>query len=400
MSNGTRPPQLRIALVNDLLYPFFKGGVEKRVYDIGRRLAAEGHDVHLVGSKAWDGPRETTQEGMTLHGVRSSTKMHNGTGRRSIWQALVCAIGVAARLARMRVDVIDVQSMAPLSCLLALTVARLKRIPTVVTWHEVWGDYWQKYLGRLGLIGQMVERAMARLGHAHIAVSEETLARVVGLRARDPILIPNGIDLARVAAIDEAGDGPDVICVSRLVKHKNIPLLLDAIARMASPESVELAIVGDGPERAALERYAASLGLGGVRFRTDVDSEEELFALLKASSVFVLPSLREGFGLAVLEAATCGLPAIVIDHADNAANELAHPDLVLMEEPAILGAVIGNLLNDPGQWAKYSTASQEMAASHDLGWIVNRLVVQYRDVIHAGRAATDMSRQHATSARA
>jgi glycosyltransferase involved in cell wall biosynthesis len=54
-----------------------------------------------------------------------------------------------------------------------------------------------------------------------------------------------------------------------------------------------------------------------VTFTSDVGPHEEVFALMKASRVFVLPSVREGFGIAVAEALACGLPVVTTNAADN-----------------------------------------------------------------------------------
>ena len=370
---------LSIALVNDFIYPFSKGGVEKRVFDIAKQLAMRGHEVHLIGTKEWEGPSEILQENVMLHGVRSSTERHNGSGRRSIWQALVCSLLVSRRLASGHYDVIDVQSMAPLTCLFSILVARAKRIPVVVTWHEVWGRYWREYLGILGYVGQVIERLIARLGNEHIAVSDETFRRVQRLGVEEPCLVPNGVDLSLVDAVDKARSASDVICVSRLVKHKNIRMLIDAIALMnADGVHPEVSIIGSGPERVDLIRYAASLGVENLNFLTDVETEAQLLSLLKASRISVQPSLREGFGLAALEASACALPTLVVDHPDNASTEFVHPDLILPLDPEAFANKIRALLEDGELWLKQSTYSRESAGLYDFGWIMNRLERTYR----------------------
>lgn len=376
-SRSTDP--LRIALVNDLIYPFSKGGVEKRVYDIARQLAGRGHEVHLIGTKDWDGPDEISYEGFFLSGVRSTMRTHSVGGRRSIWQAVVCAFSVSTRLARSRFDVVDVQSMAPLSCLMALLVARLKGMPVVVTWHEVWGDYWREYLGTLGFLGQLVERAIARLGGAHIAVSGETYRRVRELRVPEAELLPNGIDMTLIGAAEPGELSSDVVCVSRLVNHKNIDVLIDSIAILNGDGLFPTVfVIGNGPERERLGRHAREASVKNIHFLTEVATEAELTAILKASRVFALPSHREGFGLAALEASACGLPTVVVDHPDNATKEFVHPDLVVPSEPSALAEKIRALLEDEELWMKHSTYSRESAESHDLGWITNRLETMYR----------------------
>ena len=59
----------RIALVYDAIFPFVKGGGEKRFYEVGQALAQDGYNVHLYGMKFWDGPAVITRNGVTLHGL-------------------------------------------------------------------------------------------------------------------------------------------------------------------------------------------------------------------------------------------------------------------------------------------------------------------------------------------
>jgi glycosyltransferase involved in cell wall biosynthesis len=47
---------MKIAFVTDVAYPYIKGGAEKRIYELSRRLAASGHDVHVYSIQWWDGP--------------------------------------------------------------------------------------------------------------------------------------------------------------------------------------------------------------------------------------------------------------------------------------------------------------------------------------------------------
>jgi len=82
-------------------------------------------------------------------------------------------------------------------------------------------------------------------------------------------------------------------------------------------------IIGDGPEREALHQQARTLGIdSAVEFCHDVE-QKELYSLIKASRLFVSLSVREGFGIAVLEAITCGVPVLTAEAPDNLAQYLA-----------------------------------------------------------------------------
>jgi glycosyltransferase involved in cell wall biosynthesis len=82
--------------------------------------------------------------------------------------------------------------------------------------------------------------------------------------------------------------------------------------------------VGFGPEEKDLILLSKEIGISrNVVFHGDLPDQREVFSLIKSSTVFVLPSTREGFGIVVLEANACGLPVITSDHQDNAARLIA-----------------------------------------------------------------------------
>ncbi len=304
-----------------------KGGVEKRIHEVSVRLADRGHEVHVYGMRCWDGPATIERDGVTLHGVCPGEGLYID-GRRTVPQALRFGSSVLRPLLASGADVIDCQNFPYFSCFSAKAASVLRGAPLVVTWHEVWGDYWYDYLGRRGVFGKAVERLAAGLSDHAVAVSPSTARALAALGVPGPVpVVPNGIDLARIAAVPPAAEEWDVIFTGRLIREKNVDLLLRALVgvREEVPDLRAL-IVGDGPERAALEALARDLGLAGaVRFTGFLPRYDDVIAAMKASRVFVLPSTREGFGIAALEAMACGLPVVTVDHPGNAARDLVVP---------------------------------------------------------------------------
>jgi glycosyltransferase involved in cell wall biosynthesis len=190
----------------------------------------------------------------------------------------------------------------------------------------VWGqEYWVRYAGRLGHVGSLIERLAAHMPDQIIAVSPQTAERLrATLRLSTPISsIPLGVDLEAIDAEAPSETRVDVLYAGRLLDHKGVDILLRAVfaATLHRPDLTCL-IVGEGPERANLERLCADLGLAAnVRF-SDFLPDDGIFGVMKSAGVFVLPSEREGYGLVVIEANACGLPVVTVRNRDNAARHL------------------------------------------------------------------------------
>jgi glycosyltransferase involved in cell wall biosynthesis len=325
-----------VALVTDAIFPYHRGGKEVRYREIAHRLT--GHaDVHVYTMKWWPGARDHTEGDVTFHGFAPYLPLYSGE-RRSIRQALVFAAS-CLRMLTKRFDVLEADHMPYFQLFPLRLVATLRRKRFVVTWHEHWGpDYWREYLGAPGVVGWWFERAAMRLPDAIIAASAETAERLrehVGDRV--PVTVaPNGVDLDLVEEAPAAVDRTDLVVVGRMLEHKRIDMLLDAVALLrADGHAVTCRVIGDGPEREALHAQAAELGIAdAVDFRHDVDDQPDLYGLLKAGSVFAFPSEREGFGIAVLEALACGLPVVTTAAPDNLAQHLiAGSDRGLVSAP-------------------------------------------------------------------
>ena len=154
--------------------------------------------------------------------------------------------------------------------------------------------------------------------------------------------IPNGVDLARFTLPCEAGfpgDGPLIGCVAALRAEKNLARLLRAFARVRESEPARLVIVGDGPERPALQALAASLGVAdAVHFAGHVAEPQRLY---RCFDVFALSSDTEQMPLTVLEAMAAGLPVAataVGDIRDMLAPENA-AFITPLDDAALAGAL-------------------------------------------------------------
>jgi len=172
--------------------------------------------------------------------------------------------------------------------------------------------------------------ALSRLARV-VTVSEAAAASLaaVGIpRARIEV-IPPGVrpETRPLASLRRSGQ-PIVGAISRLSAEKNVALLLRAFALAAKevPEA-SLHVYGDGPERRALERQAEALGIGAKT--TFFGYVEGAGSRCSEFDVLAVPSSRESFGLAALEAMNCGVPVVATDVGGL-------PELVVRGETGLL----------------------------------------------------------------
>lgn len=316
---------MKIAFIYDVIYPYVKGGGERRYYELARRLNGE-HEIHLWGMKFWEGPDVIQNgEGIILHGVCPPMPLYVN-GRRSIKQAVYYAIRLLPPLIKEDYDLIECPSAPFFPIFTCKLYSLLKRRPLVVVWLEYWGDYWLEYLGRMGNIAKFIEKVASKLPAHIIAISDHTRDALVANGVSNNLIssIPLGINLADIQAVAPASQPSDIIFVGRLIKEKNVDVLLQVVRQLKEKGlDIQCNIVGDGPEKERLEGIYKRLNIEpNVQFFGFVERTEDVYGLMKASKVFVFPSTREGFGMVVPEANACGLPTIVIRHKQNAATLL------------------------------------------------------------------------------
>jgi len=310
---------VRIAYVHDAIYPFIKGGAEKRIYEFSKRLAKRGHEVHIFGVGWWGEEPTIVREGVHLHGVCKAMPLYS-RDRRSIKGAVKFAKAVLPHLLKEHFNVIDCYQAPYLHCFPTKIGALAKRSPLVITWHEVWRGYWQKYLGSLGIVGRLMEKTiLLGLADKVIAGSDQTKDDLIslGVSADKISIVPNGIDFGDISRVAPSSEKFDVIYLGRLIKPKNVDLLLRAIAALKGEfPGLKAGIIGDGPERKNLESLVKEQGIqDNAKFFGFIEDFDEVAALMKSSKVFVIPSIQEGgASIVTLEANACGLPVIAIDH--------------------------------------------------------------------------------------
>jgi glycosyltransferase involved in cell wall biosynthesis len=227
----------------------------------------------------------------------------------------------------------------------------------------------------------------------------ESLARARVPRERIAI-ISSGVDCARFRppAADErraararlgiANDAVVLGTVGALEERKGHRYLLEAMSELCRAPQAPLVclIAGDGSRRAELERDAAQMGIAGVvRFLGRVD---DACPVLWALDVFIFPSLHEGLGVALLEAAACGLPAVA-SKAGGIPEVVIEGSTGLLVPPAdasAISAATRRLIAAPAQRAEMGAAARERALrEYTMDTMARRTLELYRRCLAAHR---------------
>lgn len=243
------------------------------------------------------------------------------------------------------------------------------------------------------------ERLVMRAVAISPAVAE--CLRAGGVDPRRTRTIPSSVDpralepaRGRADTRQELGVAEDevlLLVLAALVRRKGIDVLLDALTRVHDARvlpgsgGIRLVVAGEGPERAALEEQASRAGLDGrVAF---LGRREDKGDLLAACDVLVLPSRREGLGVAALEAMAAAR-AVVATRVGGLAEVVADGRTGLLVEPGdpdALAHALERVVGDPELRASLSAAGPERVAQ---GYLPEQMVSSYeelyRDVIAGG----------------
>jgi L-malate glycosyltransferase len=383
---------LKIALVYDALYPYVRGGGERRYHEIGRRLAAT-HEVTYLTWQWWDGPARAELDGMRLVGVGRPPSLYGADGKRTVREAAAFAARIGLELGRGGFDIVDCSATPYLPLYAAWTATRLTRTPLVATWHEFWGDHWLEYLPDRPLVARVarsLEVGTRPLGDAVVAVSDFTLRRMGRAVTDRDRVVPNGVTTVSEAPVERL---VDVAYVGRLIDEKRLDLLIAAIRALRDAgRSVRCVIAGGGPARDGLIRQAAALGVSDLVELPGRLDDTTRDALLGGTRIFAMPSLREGFAMSVLEAQAAGAVPIVVRGPHTAATDLVTDGvdgLVCDPSPTSLAAAIGELLADEALRGRMALAARHAARRYDWDVIAAEMAAIYDSLARQRHAVAE-----------
>ena len=369
---------MRICLVYDCLYPWTVGGAERWYRAMAEHLSEHGHAVTYLTLRQWPSDNPAVDERFDVVSVGPRLALYDD-GRRRIWPPLRFGLGVLAHLIRHggEYDIVHCASFPYFSALAAAAVRPLGRYHLIVDWWEVWtAAYWRTYLGRWkGRIGLAIQHILARLPHHALCFSRLHATRLEAAHGRRADIV-RGVYPSPPRRPDSADDSteglsasrdPVVVFAGRHIPEKRpaaIPPAV-ALARRHMPR-LRATILGDGPERPRVVEVVRGLGVEDTIEMPGFVPEPELTARLHSALCLVLPSLREGFGLTVLDAISQGTPAVVVQDPDNAATDLIVPGVNGVIAASASPDDLANAILEIEQWGEH------LRRSTALWWRANR----------------------------
>lgn len=306
------------------------GGSELYVHQVAQQLRDSGRNLTWVTAAY---PGAAADE--VVDGIRFIRR--GGHLTVYLWVAWMLLSGSLRRRTGGVDAVLEVQNGMP------FLSSWWTRAPVTVLVHHVHREQWSVVGPVLAKVGWFLESRVAVLANRrnrYVAVSDVTRRELVGLgvRASDITLAYNGMPPVPAYDAGERTEEPTLVVLSRLVPHKQIDHVIAAMPALAEEfPGLRLRVLGDGWWGEELHRQAAEIGRdGSAGFHIDFlghVSDRTKFEELSRAWVHVLPSVKEGWGLSIVEAGHAGTPSVAYTTAGGVTE-------------AILDGVTGLLATD------------------------------------------------------
>ncbi len=323
-------------------------------------------DVHRF-PYSWPASSQRLADGAILPNIRRNRLL-----AAQVPALILAELWAAWRLvAAGRFDAIHAHWAVPQGAVAAMLKHRAG-VPVLTTAHG--GDIYA--LRRGAPLG--AKRWALRASDAITAVSSQLKREVValGVDERRVSVVPMGVDTARFApeAASDAlrrelsPDGPLLLFVGRLVEKKGARYAIDAMPAILRAEpGACLIIVGDGPERPALERQTRELGLQRAITFAGPSAHDDLPRLYASADVFIGPSVverngdTESFGVVFAEAQSSGCPVIASDvgGVTDVVSDGETGIVVRQRDAAAVASATVDLLRDPSRRATMAARARE-----------------------------------------
>ncbi len=372
-----------IAILYDCPFPFVQGGGQRRLFEIAQVLLAEGWRVEWYALKFWQGPDVLEYEGILYRAVGRGVTLYSSDGKRRIAETLYYGWKILQQGDLRHFDILHAGQWPFLHLIPARLFSLCGGAKLVVDWWEVWGkDLWIDYFGFKGILGLLLEKLLARMTPHIIAITQKGKEQLqqLGVKSSRITFISNGIDFEKIQKGVCKGKEFDLVYMGRLKNHKNVSHILQAMGILKKKgRSLTLQIIGDGPDRESLEKLAQHLGMTqNIIFHGMIESDEEAYAKMKASRIFIYPSTKGSASIMVMEANACGLPVMAYRTEYGLSPELIEEGVngfwVEGSQPQAMADTLEKLFSNSGEAINYDNNVIEFAQKYawkNIGKIYN-----------------------------
>lgn len=372
---------MRIAIITTWFPPIVVGS-GNRLYEIGRRLSKK-FEVHVYTVGTDETPKEEELHGMYVY------RYHKFNYSKSIEQSYFLNLKFGFSIlkdVKDHYDIIECNIVSKILPYISYVISKRIKTPFVETWHEVMYEHNFNLLNPiLALPAFFLEFQIPRLANVNIAVSKTTKNRLVNLLKVDPskvVVIPNGINLNDFRQVSVKKRYGRILYAGRLESHKQVDKLILAYKNLKKEYSdIELIIVGRGPKKSYLEELASKLSLD-VKF-LDLLPYKKFIKLMKSSWIFVLPSIKEGQGIVLLEAMAAGTPPIAVKAEGSGVVDIIKDNyngLLVSSNQESLESAIRKLLTNYDLYARLRKNGLQFIKEYDWDRISERVSELYKKI--------------------
>jgi len=368
-----RERTLRLAMVTETYLPEING-VAMTIGRLVEGMQRRRHQIQLVRPRQYRGEQPANEpclQEVLQRGVPIPR-----------YDALKLGLPAKQALCRLwavdRPDIVHIVTEGPLGWS-ALAAARKLRLPVSTDFHTNFHTYTKHY--GVGWLKRPITAYLRRFHNQALCtmVPTDTLRdelRVLGFE--NLMVVARGVDTALFNPTRRSeelrrswGAGPEdpvVLYVGRVAPEKNLPLMVEAFYAMhAANHRARLVIVGDGPERGALQSRHPSPVYAGMR------TGEDLAAHYASADIFLFPSVTETYGNVTMEALASGLAVVAYDyaaareHIRDGENGIALP----FDDAQVFVREAVALVNDSARISRLRCNARVTAAGLDWCWIVD-----------------------------
>lgn len=322
---------MKIAIVFESVFPEYKGGIERWYLKLSRGLIEKGHSVVYLNASGINEFRD----GVEYICLTRNPWAYKKGGIRSKRQAISYSSAVFNWLNKNKIDAVYCSSVPLLSIFGVFLSGIFKKRKDIYEWFEIWPlRYWIRYSGYLiGPISWGIQLIAIQATGIKIVFTNKAFEdiRSMSFSQRQNVILMSGLCEPRFTSnINSSVKKNDILYLGRFVDEKQPLLALEVVKKFSEGSwNGKFWLIGDGPVHAEINKKIENLNLQEKAVILKNAPDSTVIEKFQSSFVLLHLSRREGYGLAVVEAAYNNVPSILINYKDNSATDLQiNPELI------------------------------------------------------------------------